>query len=174
MELFPTYDSLGRSSFITYSFKKAEACLYEKHSLHVCESHSLPLKSFAHAHARAHACTHARVCTSTHMHACTRTALRGACCGLKNRWQWRPQSPVPSHLHSYGILPAATHHWVKKGSPLLPLLFLFVFKRKVTKEPVSAIREFLCLSSHAMAAPDLPGELSLLYSSPVQPICRVK
>lgn len=72
MELFPTYDSMGRSSFITYSFKKAEACLYEKHSLHVCESHSLPLSlSPTHTHEHTHAPTHecARVRTCTHARA---------------------------------------------------------------------------------------------------------
>lgn len=138
-------------------------------------------------HPSTHTSTHMHACTrtSTYMHTCTctstHTALRGACCGLKNRWQWQSTVTCPKQPpHTQHSTCCHTPLSEEEGLPSSHYCF-FVFKRKVTKEPVSAIREFLCLSPHAMAAlspaldlPDLPGELSLLYSSPIQPICKMK
>lgn len=80
---------------------------------------------------------------------------------------------------AFCLLPHTTA-WRKRDSPPPTALFLSVFFRKWAKNP-SATWEFLCFSPQAAVAAlspsldlpwSLPGEWSLLDSSPVHPVCR--
>lgn len=129
--------------------------------------------------------------THTHAHARARTRTRTRATLPRPLLLFKEQLTDPrvastltcpkhgSRPVAFCLLPHTTA-WRKGDSPPPTALFLSVCFTKWAKNP-SAIWEFLCFPPHATVAAlsptshlpwSLPGEWSLLDSSPVHPVCR--